>query len=69
MPNGRCRMHGGKSPGAPLGNRHALSSGRYTAEMLAIRKQVALLGRMARGACGNLGDDRRDTALFPDVDC
>ena len=23
MPNGRCRMHGGKSPGAPTGNRNA----------------------------------------------
>lgn len=22
MPNGRCRMHGGKSPGAPTGNRN-----------------------------------------------
>ena len=48
--------------------RNALSSGRYTAEMLAIRKQVAFLRRMAREAAGNLRDDCRDTALFPDVD-
>jgi hypothetical protein len=67
MANGRCRMHGGQSPGAPLA-RNALSSGRYTAEMLAIRKQVAFLRRMAREAAGNLRDDCRDTALFPDVD-
>jgi hypothetical protein len=32
MPNGRCRMHGGKAPGAPKGNSHALKHGRYTAE-------------------------------------
>ena len=28
----RCRMHGGKSPGAPLGNQNALKHGLYTAE-------------------------------------
>ena len=32
MPNGRCRMHGGSSPGAPKGNKNALKHGRYTAE-------------------------------------
>jgi uncharacterized protein YjcR len=32
MPNGRCRMHGGVSPGAPKGNKNALKHGRYTAE-------------------------------------
>jgi hypothetical protein len=25
MPNGRCRMHGGMSPGAPKGNKNALN--------------------------------------------
>ena len=29
MPNGRCRMHGGKSPGAPKGNRNAWKHGYY----------------------------------------
>ncbi len=29
MPNGRCRMHGGRSPGAPKGNKNALKHGRY----------------------------------------
>ena len=33
MPNGRCRMHGGKSPGAPKGNRNAWKHGRYSAEV------------------------------------
>ncbi|MGI8854100.1 MAG: HGGxSTG domain-containing protein [Methyloceanibacter sp.] len=27
MTNGRCRMHGGKSPGAPKGNRNAWKHG------------------------------------------
>src|SRR5262249_18830024 len=27
MPNGRCRMHGGKSPGAPRGNKNAYKHG------------------------------------------
>ncbi|MSO64923.1 MAG: hypothetical protein EXQ85_03825 [Alphaproteobacteria bacterium] len=33
MPNGRCRMHGGPSPGAPKGNRNAFKHGRYSAEL------------------------------------
>jgi hypothetical protein len=28
VPNGRCRMHGGLSPGAPKGNRNAFKHGR-----------------------------------------
>jgi hypothetical protein len=31
MINGRCRMHGGKSSGAPKGNQNALKHGNYTA--------------------------------------
>lgn len=31
MANGRCRMHGGKSPGAPLGNRNAWRHGARSA--------------------------------------
>lgn len=30
MPNGRCRMHGGTSPGAPKGNRNAWKHGKYS---------------------------------------
>jgi hypothetical protein len=48
MPNGRCRMHGGLSPGAPKGNRNAFKHGRYTAEGIARRKWIAKLVRMAR---------------------
>lgn len=43
MPNGRCRMHGGPSPGAPKANRNALNHGRYTAEAIARRRKIASL--------------------------
>ncbi|WP_352547190.1 HGGxSTG domain-containing protein [Mesorhizobium australicum] len=39
MPNGRCRLHGGKSPGAPRGNSNALKHGRYSAEAMAERRR------------------------------
>ncbi len=45
MPNGRCRMHGGKSPGAPKGNKNALKHGRYTADAIAKRREIATLLR------------------------
>ena len=34
MKNGRCRMHGGPSPGAAKGNKNALKHGRYTAQAM-----------------------------------
>jgi hypothetical protein len=52
MPNGRCRMHGGLSPGAPKGNRNAFKHGRYTAEALARRREVAALLRTMRALAG-----------------
>jgi hypothetical protein len=45
MPNGRCRMHGGKSPGAPKGNRNAFKHGGYTADAIALRRKIAALTR------------------------
>jgi hypothetical protein len=45
MPNGRCRMHGGKSAGAPKGNKNALKHGRYTAEAMQRRRAIASLLR------------------------
>lgn len=52
MPNGRCRLHGGLSPGAPKGNRNALKHGRYTADALASRREVAALVRAMRALAG-----------------
>jgi hypothetical protein len=45
MPNGRCRMHGGMSPGAPKGNKNALKHGLYSAEAIAYRREIATLLR------------------------
>jgi uncharacterized protein YjcR len=43
MPNGRCRMHGGRSPGAPKGNRNAWKHGHYSAEARTLRQVVRQL--------------------------
>jgi hypothetical protein len=43
MANGRCRMHGGKSTGAPKGNNNAYVHGGYTAETVALRKTATAL--------------------------
>jgi hypothetical protein len=52
MANGRCRMHGGTNPGAPKGNKHAFKHGRYSAETLARRREVAALIRAMRALAG-----------------
>jgi uncharacterized protein YjcR len=41
-------MHGGKSPGAPRGNKNAYKHGRYTAESVKERREVAALLRTIR---------------------
>lgn len=41
MASGRCRMHGGKSPGAPIGNFNARKLGLYTAVAIAERRELA----------------------------
>ncbi len=44
MPNGRCRMHGGKSPGAPHSDKHGrYKNGYYTKVALKERQQVSQL--------------------------
>jgi glucans biosynthesis protein len=48
MPNGRCRMHGGKSPGAPKGNKNAWKHGYYSAESIAMRRALRALLISAR---------------------
>lgn len=48
MKNGRCRLHGGKSPGAPKGNRNAWKHGMHSAEMLNERRRFTELIREAR---------------------
>jgi hypothetical protein len=42
-----CRMHGAGG-GPPKGNRNALKHGDFTAETLALKRQISALARMAR---------------------
>jgi hypothetical protein len=48
MVNGRCRLHGGKSTGAPKGNKNALKSGEYTADAIAFRRYMNELLRESK---------------------
>ena len=57
MPNGRCRMHGGASPGALKGNSHALKHGHYTAEATAERREFAALLRDMKGLVEQVEDE------------
>ena len=46
-----CRMHGAGG-GAPKGNRNAVKHGEFTAEVLALKRQISALARMARETMG-----------------
>jgi len=58
MPNGRCRMHGGMSPGAPKGNKNAFKHGRYTAEAIANRREIATLLRAMNALARATGEGK-----------
>jgi len=45
---GRCKLHGGKSTGAPQGNKNALKHGRYTREAREERKNMREFVRLFR---------------------
>ena len=64
MANGRCRMHGGPSPGAPKGNSNALKHGRYSAKAVADRREINLL-QATQAACM----PTLDAAAQGDVTC
>lgn len=55
MPNGRCRLHGGLSPGAAPGNQNALKHGLYGREMAEMRKAAADLRREWRETAKVIG--------------
>lgn len=44
MRNGRCRMHGGKSPGAPKGNQNAWKHGKYSGAVKRMEDFISLVG-------------------------
>jgi uncharacterized protein YjcR len=55
MTNGRCRMHGGASPGAPKGNANARKHGLYTAEAIKEKRELAALLRLMRALAEEVG--------------
>lgn len=56
MPNGRCRMHGGRSPGAPKGKANGMyRHGRSTNQALAQRRELSALIKAARGMAQKIG--------------
>jgi hypothetical protein len=56
MANGKCRMHGGPSPGAPSGNKNAYKHGRYTAAAIAHRRQLSALLLTMKTLAESVGD-------------
>jgi hypothetical protein len=50
MKNGRCRMHGGPSTGAPKGNRNAYKHGRYTQKAIEERRVLRTLLKTFRSS-------------------
>ena len=48
MANGRCRMHGGPSPGPPKGSQNNYKHGYYSREAIARRREISALLRAAR---------------------
>ena len=55
MMNGRCRMHGGKSTGAPKGNKNALKYGLYSKEAIDGRREVSALLKQMRQLVEEVG--------------
>jgi hypothetical protein len=52
-----CRMHGGNSPGAPMGNSNPLKHGRYTADAIASRRVAAASMRLVK-ALASMASER-----------
>ncbi|WP_305798596.1 HGGxSTG domain-containing protein [Tropicimonas sp. IMCC6043] len=58
MANGRCRMHGGRSPGAPIGNDNARKNGLYAADAIAERRALSALLRSMRSLIEEVDEGR-----------
>jgi len=48
MENGRCRLHGGKSPGPPTGNQNALKHGLHAKLAMTQRHRINQLVKESR---------------------
>jgi hypothetical protein len=58
MPNSRCRMHGGMSPGAPKGNKNAFKHGRYAADAIARRREIRELLRAMKAVASTAWEQK-----------
>ena len=57
MPNGRCRIHGGLSTGAPKGKRNGMwRHGRYSQESIEVRRAIKALLRDAQATLTTFDD-------------
>ncbi len=54
MKNGRCRLHGGKSTGAPLGNQNARKHGEYSASAIQNRRELRALLRQFKASLSGI---------------
>ena len=58
MPNGRCRMHGGASPGAPRGKANGnYKHGQFTEEAVYMRRTISALVRASRQSLADLSGE------------
>jgi hypothetical protein len=65
MSNGRCRYHGGKNPGAPIGSKNGLKHGRYSAEALAAKRERAATLRETTAKLDALAAECETVGLLP----
>ncbi|MFD1789707.1 HGGxSTG domain-containing protein [Sphingomonas floccifaciens] len=51
----RCRLHGGKSKGAPIGNRNAVKHGMRTADLRLFRRMMRSIVVAGRAVADDIG--------------
>jgi len=64
MKNGRCRMHGGKSNGAPKRNQNALKHGNYKAASREKKRETRRILEIERRKFRELPEEWADRAFL-----
>jgi len=59
MPNGRCYIHGGKSPGGKKGNTNTVTHGYYTATSIKNRAEFGELLKSFQGIIDDVEFDKK----------
>jgi uncharacterized protein YjcR len=57
MANGRCRLHGGLSTGAPKGNQNAFKHGYYSKEAIKLRLEARQLMKEAKATIDQINGE------------